>query len=78
MGESLSLGSMCIDAGTENISSAQLPATLPAQKKNFVFPWDMEIKGPYLHTWTVTGAGACILGYEPPPRPGQQNTKHTP
>lgn len=35
-------------AGTENISSAQLPATLPAQKKNFVFPWDMEIKGPYL------------------------------
>ena len=48
MGESLSLGSMCIDGGTENISSAQLPATLPAQKKNFVFPWDMEIKGPYL------------------------------
>lgn len=32
-------------AGTENISSVQLPATLPAQKKNFVFPWDMEIKG---------------------------------
>ena len=31
-----------------NISSAQLPATLPAQKKNFVFPLDMEIKGPYL------------------------------
>ena len=24
---------------------------------------------PLSATWTVTGAGACILGYEPPPRP---------
>ena len=46
MGESLSLGSMCIDGGYGKY--IQLPATLPAQKKNFVFPWDMEIKGPYL------------------------------
>ena len=47
MGESLSLGSMCIDGGYGKYILCAT-ATLPAQKKNFVFPWDMEIKGPYL------------------------------
>ena len=33
---------------TENISCAQPPATFAVRKKNSVFPWATEIKGPYL------------------------------
>ena len=34
-----------------------------------LFPLGYGNQRPLSATWTVTGAGACILGYEPPPRP---------
>ena len=38
-------------------------------EKEFRFPLGYGNQRPLSATWTVTGAGACILGYEPPPRP---------
>lgn len=48
MGESLSLGSMCIDGGYGKYILCATSSHFASAEKNFVFPWDMEIKGPYL------------------------------
>lgn len=39
------------------------------RRKRISFSLGYGNQRPLSATWTVTGAGACILGYEPPPRP---------
>ena len=48
MGESLSLGSLCVAGGYGKHILCATSSHFAAQKRNFVFPWDMEIKDPYL------------------------------
>lgn len=48
MGESLSLGSMCIDGGYGKYILCATSSHFASAEKEFRFPWDMEIKGPYL------------------------------
>ncbi len=78
MGESLSLGSMCIDGGYGKYILCATSSHFASAEKEFRFPLGYGNQRPLSATWTVTGAGACILGYEPPPRPDNKNTKHTP
>ena len=77
MGESLSLGSMCIDGGYGKYILCATSSHFASAEKEFRFPLGYGNQRPLSATWTVTGAGACILGYEPPPR-RTTNTKHTP
>ena len=69
MGESLSLGSMCIDGGYGKYILCATSSHFASAEKEFRFPLGYGNQRPLSATWTVTGAGACILGYEPPPRP---------
>ena len=68
MGESLSLGSMCIDGGYGKYILCATSSHFASAEKEFRFPLGYGNQRPLSATWTVTGAGACILGYEPPPR----------
>ena len=69
MGESLSLGSMCIDGGYGKYILCATSSHFASAEKEFRFPLGYGNQRPLSATWTVTGAGACILGYEPPARP---------
>lgn len=48
MGESLSLGSLALTAGSARGSYAPPPVISQVRKKNSVFPWDMVTSGPFL------------------------------
>ena len=69
MGESLSLGSLALTAGFGTRVLCATSSHFASAEKEFRFPLGYGNQRPLSATWTVTGAGACILGYEPPPRP---------
>ena len=68
-----SLGSMCIDGGYGKYILCATSSHFASAEKEFRFPLGYGNQRPLSATWTVTGAGACILGYEPP---HARTTKH--
>lgn len=61
MGEALSLGSMCIDAGHADRVMAVASSHFATAEKQFRFPLGYGNQRPYCSTWTVTGCGAVVL-----------------
>ena len=68
-GEALALSAMTVAAGYADRVAAVTSSHFASAEKEFRFPLGYGNQRPLSATWTVTGAGACILGYEPPPRP---------
>lgn len=68
MGESLSLGSMCIAGGYGSHILCATSSHFASAEKEFRFPLGYGNQRPLSATWTVTGAGACVLGCNPPTR----------
>ena len=66
MGESLSLGSMCIDGGYGKYILCATSSHFASAEKEFRFPLGYGNQRPFSATWTVTGSGACILNTAPP------------
>ena len=66
MGESLSLGSMCIDGGYGKYILCATSSHFASAEKEFRFPLGYGNQRPFSATWTVTGSGACILSTSPP------------
>ena len=64
MGESLSLGSMCIDGGYGKYILCATSSHFASAEKEFRFPLDYGSQRPLSATWTVTGSGAFVLGSE--------------
>ena len=58
MGESLSLGSMCIDGGYGKYILCATSSHFASAEKEFRFPLGYGNQRPLSATWTVTGAGA--------------------
>ena len=73
MGESLSLGSMCIQGGYGKHILCATSSHFASAEKEFRFPLGYGNQRPLSATWTVTGAGACVLGYKPPARPDKKS-----
>lgn len=61
MGEALSLGAMCIDAGHADRVLAVASSHFATAEKQFRFPLGYGNQRPYCSTWTVTGCGAVVL-----------------
>ncbi len=67
MGESLSLAAACTAAGYGKHILCATSSHFASAEKEFRFPLGYGNQRPLSATWTVTGAGACILGCDPPP-----------
>lgn len=61
MGESISLGAMCVAAGYASDVVALASSHFASAEKQFRFPLGYGNQRPVSSTWTVTGAGAYIL-----------------
>lgn len=61
MGEALSLGAMCIDAGHADKVLALASSHYATAEKQFRFPLAYGNQRPPSTTWTVTGCGAVVL-----------------
>ena len=62
MGESLSLGSMCIDGGYGKYILCATSSHFARAEKEFRFPLGYANQRPLSSTWTVTGSGAFLVG----------------
>lgn len=62
MCESLSLASMIIDGGFADFAIAATSSHFCAAERQFRFPLEMGGQRPPTAQWTVTGAGAAVLG----------------
>ena len=65
MGEALSLGAMCINAGYAQNVIAIASSHFASAEKQFRYPLEYGNQRPVASTWTVTGAGAYIVGDKP-------------
>ncbi len=74
MGESLSLASMCIAGGYGSHILCTTSSHFASAEKEFRFPLGYGSQRPLSATWTVTGAGACVLGCEPPAKSDSPNS----
>ena len=61
MGEALSLGAMCVNAGYADRVLALVSSHYATAEKQFRFPLEYGNQRPYSATWTVTGCGAVIV-----------------
>ncbi len=61
MGEALSLGAMCVDAGHADRVLALASSHYATAEKQFRFPLGYGNQRPDCATWTVTGCGAAVL-----------------
>jgi len=61
MGEALSLGAMCVDAGHADRVLALASSHYATAEKQFRFPLGYGNQRPECATWTVTGCGAAVL-----------------
>lgn len=75
MGESLSLGAMCIAAGYGKHILCATSSHFASAEKEFRFPLAYGNQRPLSATWTVTGSGACILSDTPAEPDISQNMK---
>ena len=66
MGEALSLSALCIAAGYGEHILCATSSHFCSAEKEFRFPLGYGNQRPLSATWTVTGAGACVLGSQPP------------
>ncbi|MDO5406120.1 MAG: stage V sporulation protein AD [Eubacteriales bacterium] len=64
MGEALSLGAMCVDAGHADKVLAMASSHYATAEKQFRFPLGYGNQRPQCATWTVTGCGAVVLAGE--------------
>lgn len=64
MGEALSLGAMCIDAGHADKVLTLASSHYATAEKQFRFPLGYGNQRPQCATWTVTGCGAVVLSGE--------------
>lgn len=71
MGESLSLGAMAIAAGYGKHILCATSSHFASAEKEFRFPLGYGNQRPLSASWTVTGSGACVLGYKPPADDGK-------
>lgn len=62
MSESLSLGSMVIDGGYADYVIAATSSHFSSAERQYRFPLELGGQRPPTSQWTVTGAGAAILG----------------
>jgi stage V sporulation protein AD len=62
MGESLSLGSMCISGGHAEHVLAMTSSHFASAEKSFRFPLGYGSQRKFSATWTVTGGGGVVLG----------------
>ena len=65
MGESLSLAAMCVNAGFADNVAAIASSHFASAEKQFRYPLEYGNQRPVASTWTVTGAGAYIVGDKP-------------
>ena len=65
MGEALSLGAMCVNAGYAQNVIAIASQPYASAEKQFRYPLEYGNQRPVASTWTVTGAGAYIVGDKP-------------
>ena len=61
-GVSLSLAAMAVDGGFADLVLAACSSHFASAEKEFRFPLGYGNQRPYSATWTVTGAGAFLLG----------------
>ena len=61
MGEALSLGAMCVDAGHADKVLALASSHYATAEKQFRFPLGYGSQRPQSASWTVTGCGAVVL-----------------
>ena len=80
MGESLSLGSMCIDGGYGKYILCATSSHFASAEKEFRFPLGYGNQRPLSATWTVTVPEPVYLDItsRPTARTANKNTKHTP
>lgn len=62
MGEALSLGAMCVNAGYADRVLALVSSHYATAEKQFRFPLGYGNQRAQSATWTVTGCGAVVLG----------------
>lgn len=65
MGESLVLGSMLMDGGVGDHILCVTSSHFATAEKQFRYPLEYGNQRPKSATWTVTGAGAVLLGNHP-------------
>ena len=65
MGEALSLGAMCVNAGYAQNVIAIASSHFASAEKQFRYPLEYGNQRPIASTWTVTGAGAYIVDDKP-------------
>ena len=63
--EALSLGAMCVNAGYAQNVIAIASSHFASAEKQFRYPLEYGNQRPVASTWTVTGAGAYIVGDKP-------------
>ena len=63
-GESLALAAMTVAAGYADLVGAVTSSHFASAEKQFRFPLEYANQRPLCTTWTVTGAGAFLLGRE--------------
>ncbi len=72
MGEALSLGAMCVNAGYADKVLALASSHYATAEKQFRFPLGYGNQRPQSSTWTVTGCGAVVLaGGKPEEQSGE-------
>lgn len=62
MFEGLALGAMLIDGGFANNVVAATSSHYDTAERQYRFPTEQGVQRPLSAQWTVTGAGACMLG----------------
>lgn len=65
LGESLSLGAMCVAAGYAPKVLCVTSSHFGSAEKQFRFPLEYGNQRPLSATWTVTGSGAYVLSSDP-------------
>lgn len=75
MGEALSLGAMCIDAGHADRVLALASSHYATAEKQFRFPLGYGNQRSQSASWTVTGCGAVVLSKEEPGRGSTQKAQ---
>lgn len=64
-GVTLSVAAMAVNGGFANLALAACSSHFASAEKEFRFPLGYGNQRPYSATWTVTGAGAFLLGNVP-------------
>lgn len=75
-GVSLSMAAMAVSGGFADVALAACSSHFASAEKEFRFPLGYGNQRPYSATWTVTGAGAFLLGSTPAQKSAYSPEKH--